>query len=278
MRNALAVALAALVLLSCGGTSSPRSTAANPVGTARPATSGSAPSPTHTAQLEILQPANGSVVVTPIVAVSGNAPPGSEIVRDVSLGRDDSTTADPSGAWSMDVELQEGSNELVFRVGDDPASEQRVTVVYDPSAAVATPSAGRSLEPGRKLGSRSAIVDFFEQRGFVGEMNDLLSGQERWLGNGENSSIAEVIGPEDAITKVSLTFAVSINDTNPIKDLFAEFLDEFAPGSRPWAADQLVAVMSGKTKTNKFEDRKVTMSGIPASDGAVVVTTISFVR
>ena len=53
---------------------------------------------------------------------------------------DDTATAGPDGAWHMDVRLEEGRNELTFRLGDDESTEQQLVIVYDPALALASES------------------------------------------------------------------------------------------------------------------------------------------
>jgi hypothetical protein len=64
-------------------------------------------------------------------------PAGARIVRDISLAADTEATADATGKWSMQVSLSEGSNDLVFRVGDDRTTEVRLAVTYVKTAPVA---------------------------------------------------------------------------------------------------------------------------------------------
>jgi hypothetical protein len=100
--------------------------------------------------LRILEPASGSSFARSPVTVRGEAPSGARIVRDVSFGRDQVVTADSAGSWSMDVELREGPHELVFRLGDDKATEQRVSVaVGSGDVAPTRPHTTRSPQAGR---------------------------------------------------------------------------------------------------------------------------------
>lgn len=84
--------------------------------------------------MTILSPRDGDVVASKEVTVIGLAPPGLTITRDVSFGLDSHANADGTGHWAINVGLDEGQNDLVFRIGDDRSSEQRLRVVYTPQA------------------------------------------------------------------------------------------------------------------------------------------------
>ncbi len=84
--------------------------------------------------LTIQSPPEGQAVATKEVTVIGIAPPGLTITRDVSLFPDQHATVDGTGHWAMNVGLEEGENELVFRIGDDRSTEQRLRVTYVPQA------------------------------------------------------------------------------------------------------------------------------------------------
>jgi hypothetical protein len=79
-------------------------------------------------------PADGQVVGTKDVTIIGLAPPGLKVTRDVSFGLDQHATADGTGHWAMTVGLDEGENNLVFRLGDDRSTEKRLRVTYTPQA------------------------------------------------------------------------------------------------------------------------------------------------
>jgi zinc ribbon protein len=82
--------------------------------------------------LTITSPRDGDTVATKDVTVIGLAPPGLKITRDVSFGLDQHATADGTGHWAMSVSLNSGQNDLVFRIGDDRSTEQRLRVTYTP--------------------------------------------------------------------------------------------------------------------------------------------------
>ncbi len=97
--------------------------------------------------LRVQSPADGEVVRKDRIKVRGSAPPGAEVVRDISFSSDDRTTANPGGRWTMTVELDEGANELTFRVGDDEETAVTVDVTYEPrTAGAGSGSAGRADE------------------------------------------------------------------------------------------------------------------------------------
>jgi len=82
--------------------------------------------------LTIESPQDGQAVATKEVTVIGLAPPGLGVTRDVSFGFDQHATADGTGHWAMSVSLDEGQNDIVFRIGDDHSTEKRVRVIYTP--------------------------------------------------------------------------------------------------------------------------------------------------
>lgn len=85
--------------------------------------------------MTILSPRDGDAVASKDVTVIGLAPPGLTITRDVSFGLDSHATADGTGHWAINVGLNEGQNDLVFRIGDDRSTEQRLRVTYTPPQA-----------------------------------------------------------------------------------------------------------------------------------------------
>lgn len=93
--------------------------------------------------LKIVSPPTGTTVNLRALTVSGAAPPGSRIVRDISFGPDEEVIAGTDGRWTMTVHLDEGANELVFRIGDDRSTEVRLGVTYR-----ADESPGESRQPG----------------------------------------------------------------------------------------------------------------------------------
>jgi hypothetical protein len=95
----------------------------SPVGPAAPITG-----------LTIQSPQDGQAIATKDVTVIGLAPPGLSVTRDVSFGFDQHATADGTGHWAISVGLDEGQNDLVFRIGDDHSTEKRVRVIYTPPA------------------------------------------------------------------------------------------------------------------------------------------------
>ena len=84
--------------------------------------------------MTVESPRDGEQVFTQEVTVIGLAPPGSRITRDVSLRPDQHATADSTGHWAIAVSLDQGENTLVFRIGDDRSTEQRIRITFTPSA------------------------------------------------------------------------------------------------------------------------------------------------
>jgi hypothetical protein len=99
------------------------------------ASSSDSPSP-----LEVVTPRDGAVVASSSVQASGTAPAGSEVVHDVSFAPDKRTTADSSGHWVMSVDLEVGSNDLVFRIGSDRATTITIRVTRAPASGTDSPS------------------------------------------------------------------------------------------------------------------------------------------
>jgi hypothetical protein len=126
----LALALvAALGIAACGGASESGPTAASP---AAPAAS--------IADLKVLTPSDGDVVAGARITFAGTAPAGTRVVRDIALAPDDEVVA-TDGTWTLDVELVEGVNEIVLRLGDDESTAQTFSITYAPVAAAPTASA-----------------------------------------------------------------------------------------------------------------------------------------
>ena len=97
------------------------------------------PTPTPTAAptpapiLVIASPEDGEVVRTPSVQVVGTAPAGAEIVQELSMFGDRRTSADDEGDWVLTVDLDEGDNDLIFRIGDDEATTKTLRIVFEPA-------------------------------------------------------------------------------------------------------------------------------------------------
>ena len=81
-------------------------------------------------KLEISSNRDGDVVATSLVIVSGTAPSGSTITRDIAMRPDVHATADGSGHWQMPVSLKEGDNRLTFRIADERSTALTLTITY----------------------------------------------------------------------------------------------------------------------------------------------------
>ncbi len=88
-----------------------------------------APIPT---QLSIVTPTNGTITDQRRIIVSGFAPPGMPVTRDVPFGPDDHTVADDLGDWQIPVTLDPGMNVLAFRLGNDRSTQITVQIYYHP--------------------------------------------------------------------------------------------------------------------------------------------------
>lgn len=126
-----ALACAALLALVLAGSLSGcwASPTPTPVPTASPT-----PSPTPQPILIITEPKDGDVVRESSVQIVGTAPPGAEIVLDLPLFGDRRTSADDTGDWVLTVDLEEGDNDLVFRIGSDQATTKTIRIVYEPES------------------------------------------------------------------------------------------------------------------------------------------------
>jgi len=85
-------------------------------------------------ELAVTSPVDGAVSETKTITVTGTAPNGAEVVRDIPFASDDRVSA-TGGMWSMSVDLDEGENELTFRIGDDKSTAKTISVTYRPAAA-----------------------------------------------------------------------------------------------------------------------------------------------
>jgi micrococcal nuclease len=99
------------------------------------ACSAAAPRP----RLQITDPATGSTVTSETVTIRGTASAGSRIVHDITFGADDETIAGTDGSWTLAVKLDEGPNDLTFRIGDDADTGIRLELTLAPEAAVVPP-------------------------------------------------------------------------------------------------------------------------------------------
>jgi micrococcal nuclease len=85
---------------------------------------------------------DGDVVRKERIRIRGSAPPGAEVVRDILLAPDDRTTANASGKWSIVVELDDGENDLTFRIADFYETAVTFEVTYEPRSARSGSEAG----------------------------------------------------------------------------------------------------------------------------------------
>ncbi len=82
--------------------------------------------------LTVSFPEQGEQVVSPRINVFGRAPGGAVIVRDLPDGGTQESVARPDGLWLMRVDLDPGTNDLVFRVAGSTAEPLVVRVTYQP--------------------------------------------------------------------------------------------------------------------------------------------------
>ena len=98
--------------------------------------------------LRVLTPSTGDVVTTAAVTFAGTAPQGATVVQDISLSPDQQVVA-TDGTWTLDVELDEGINDIVLRLGDDDSTELTIRLTYAPETAAVTvaPTASPTPDP-----------------------------------------------------------------------------------------------------------------------------------
>ena len=82
--------------------------------------------------IDFTSPADGATVSTKTVLVTGKAPAGERVVRDIANAPDQSTRARADGTWGMRVTLKNGVNSLRFRLADEKATTRTLRVVYAP--------------------------------------------------------------------------------------------------------------------------------------------------
>lgn len=107
--------------------------------------------PTVVAALVIEEPADGAVVTSPTLVVSGTGPSGARIVHDITFAPDEDVEVGADGRWTIEVELRDGANKLTFRIDDDKQTSQTITVSYAAPASE-QPAGGSSLPAHRRSG------------------------------------------------------------------------------------------------------------------------------
>lgn len=110
----------------------------------------------NAAILTISSPANGAVVTSSTIEVQGTAPPGAEIVQDISLAPDQRTSATADGSWVLTVDLKEGENVLKFRIGTDTGTTKTIRVTFEPNAA--SNQSSSSASPTDQLSNEAAAT------------------------------------------------------------------------------------------------------------------------
>lgn len=121
--------------------------------------------------------------------------------------------------------------------------------------------------------TRDEVVSRMSSEGFSGEVDELADGTPRWLGRGPDGAILEVVGPTDAPTAMTLTVVAS----EAAGELVGAFLNTWAPGSRDFLSEVLQDAQqdADQDQERAFGERTVRVQTLAASDGALVVTTIS---
>jgi hypothetical protein len=65
-----------------------------------------------------------------VITVRGLTQPGTSITREVPFWFDSYATADASGQWAMEIELNVGWNAIKFRVGNDFNTTETLNIHY----------------------------------------------------------------------------------------------------------------------------------------------------
>lgn len=102
---------------------------------------------TTTGELRVITPRDGATVETASITLAGTAPTGARIVHDIPFGPDAEVLA-ADGTWTLEVELDEGLNEITVRLEDDESTAQTLRLTYRPTTAAAdTPAPTATPEP-----------------------------------------------------------------------------------------------------------------------------------
>lgn len=201
----LAILMVVAIAAACGSPQpAATSAAAATAAASRVVVAATPPQPAATAVpgFSVAYPASGTVVTTGSVAVGGTAPPGGRVVQDISFGFDNETFADATGHWEIQVDLDEGANELAFRLEDDDSTTVRLTITYgsipvatDPPDPTDRPDptdtppvyrtfgdgtweVGEDLRAGTyRLREPAGFCYWARLRGFGGDLNDIIANE-----------------------------------------------------------------------------------------------------
>lgn len=148
-----------------------------------------------------------------------------------------------------------------------------------PGTAPGNPVPRATPAPGG-LGPRTDAVAFLESHGFTGAVSPVGDGQEHWLGEGTEGSIAELLGPAGGLVRATLTVFpvqdVGVGEIAQPTDVL-RFLDRFAPGSDAWATahtDDAVAAR-GVPVRQRFGDRILAVSALDGEDASVFTYAVT---
>ncbi|MET0771559.1 MAG: hypothetical protein ABWZ82_00620 [Candidatus Limnocylindrales bacterium] len=139
-----------------------------------------------------------------------------------------------------------------------------------PGTVYGNPVSMATAAPGG-LGPRAEAIAFLESNGFTGAVSPVGDGQEHWLGQGSERSVAELLGPAGGLYRATVTVFPAVDvGVGEIAQPTAvlRFLDVFAPGSAEWATahtDDAVAAR-GATVRQRFGDRIVAVSALDGED------------
>jgi Protein of unknown function (DUF2511) len=97
----------------------------------------------------VIEPKDRSSVASSPLLVRGTAPAFRTVSGGLRGGDDVTVSADAHGNWAMSVNLEEGPNELQFRIDADPTTARSLSVTFtgvavvgdEPTSAVSTPGA-----------------------------------------------------------------------------------------------------------------------------------------
>lgn len=133
---------------------------------------------------------------------------------------------------------------------------------------------------GDGLGTREWAIAILENREYRGEMGTLDDGRERWLAHDRSGGTAEVIGPADDISEISLevTLIDGEDETNHLRSSdLAVLLDRYAPQAYAWMRhDEFRSRLEEEGVAERwFDDVRVRIEGRGGSDRTILRYTIS---
>jgi hypothetical protein len=207
-------------------------------------------------------------------AAAAARPPAQPNARAVDPDRDQPTGRKRRMLLGVGVALALVSLVVVTMVGSQlmgrsPAGGARA------GGDIATTPAGAAIPVTSPLGTRAGAVELFRERGYSGVVAQMVDGRDRWRASDKRSSVAEIIGPEDGVTEVSLAVRLLRDEKRNNKARSADLgflFQSFAPIAGDWATDELelTDLTMARTAEQQFGDVLVRLVSMPVKGGAVV--------